>query len=219
MNILAIETCSRIGSLSVRSGELERHWVGSLQVSRSEDLLFSIERILRDSRIQPKDLEAVVVADGPGSFTGLRIGISVAQGLAFALGIRCFGVSILESLALAAFDKERKYREVTSLVSLAQNSWAQQTFLLEDEEVEAVGTELILSYENEVFSKIGVDQTLIFAIDRETFQSKLLPNLDRGVENLIRVEQNLATWVGLVGKRKIERGIDSESVVPQYLLS
>jgi tRNA threonylcarbamoyl adenosine modification protein YeaZ len=219
MNILAIETCSQVGSLSVRSGESERHWIGNQQVSRSEDLLPSIEKVLRESRIDLKGLEAIVVAVGPGSFTGLRIGISAAQGLAFALGIRCVGVSILESLAAAVFNGKESYRQVTSLAALARNFWVQQTFLLVNGLVEAVAAEKFLNGNDEVFGEIRADQTRIFAIDRETFHSKLLPNLDGALENLIRVEQNLATWVGLVGKRKIERGIDSESVVPQYLLS
>ena len=58
-----------------------------------------IERVLSDSSLSMKDVDLISVTDGPGSFTGIRIGISTAKGLAFPFDTPCVGVSTLESLA------------------------------------------------------------------------------------------------------------------------
>ena len=62
----------------------------------------TIESLLLTAGLQPKDLTAVAVGTGPGPFTGLRIGLVIAETLAFALGIPIYGVCSLDALALAA---------------------------------------------------------------------------------------------------------------------
>ena len=62
-------------------------------------LLTMIDRLLRDAGLEAHDLDCIAVAQGPGSFTGLRVGISTAQGLGFSLSKPLVGVSTLEILA------------------------------------------------------------------------------------------------------------------------
>ena len=73
--------------------------------SHSENLTLFIEHVLRESGITLKDLKAVSVASGPGSYTGLRIGVSTAKGLCYALNIPLIAVDALFSLASIASDK------------------------------------------------------------------------------------------------------------------
>lgn len=61
-----------------------------------------IQRIISDSALKLKDIEAVAVSIGPGSYTGLRVGLSAAKGLCFALGIPLITVNTLEIMAYAA---------------------------------------------------------------------------------------------------------------------
>lgn len=103
MKILAIETSTLTGSVAlVADGSLLGETTLSVSVQHSERLLPTIEQILRDARIEPADVDLYAVADGPGSFTGLRIGIAAAQGLAMAHGKPLVGVSTLRGLAMNA---------------------------------------------------------------------------------------------------------------------
>jgi tRNA threonylcarbamoyl adenosine modification protein YeaZ len=70
--------------------------------SRPQELIAEIDRMLVDVGLAPVDLTAIVVGTGPGSFTGTRIGLAVARGLALSLDIPAAGVSTLDALAAAA---------------------------------------------------------------------------------------------------------------------
>jgi tRNA threonylcarbamoyladenosine biosynthesis protein TsaB len=70
--------------------------------TRPQELLCEVDRLLVDAGRVPADLTAIVVGTGPGSFTGTRIGLAVARGLALSLDIPVAGVSTLDALAAAA---------------------------------------------------------------------------------------------------------------------
>jgi tRNA threonylcarbamoyladenosine biosynthesis protein TsaB len=65
-------------------------------------ILEDADELLREAELDQADIDAVAVGTGPGSFTGLRIGLAVARGLAFALGVPVAGVSTLAALAAGA---------------------------------------------------------------------------------------------------------------------
>lgn len=68
--------------------------------SHAERLHIFIEKVLEDAQIDKKQLDAIAVSKGPGSYTGLRIGVSAAKGLCFALDIPLISVATLRSLSL-----------------------------------------------------------------------------------------------------------------------
>jgi tRNA threonylcarbamoyladenosine biosynthesis protein TsaB len=103
VKILGIETSTLTGSVAlVESGRLLGETTLSVSVQHSERLMPAIEQLLRDSGIAPGEIDLYAVADGPGSFTGLRIGIAAAQGLAMPYGRPIAGVSTLRGLAMNA---------------------------------------------------------------------------------------------------------------------
>lgn len=73
--------------------------------SHSENLTLFIEDVLEQAEIALKDLSAVSVASGPGSYTGLRIGVSTAKGLCYALNVPLIAVDALYSLASIVIEK------------------------------------------------------------------------------------------------------------------
>lgn len=98
--ILAIETATPSCSAALRiDGEVVvRAEVGNN--IHSQVLLGMIESLLAEAQLSTQDLDAVSVGQGPGSFTGLRIGVGVGQGLAFGANCPMIGVSSLDALAL-----------------------------------------------------------------------------------------------------------------------
>lgn len=99
---LAIDTSTDVSGIALSSGgEVVAELTWRLGNSHAEELVPSIDYLLRKVRISPQELRAVFVARGPGSFNGLRVGISTAKGFAFALGIPVAGVSTLEVEAYA----------------------------------------------------------------------------------------------------------------------
>ncbi|MEJ7846694.1 MAG: tRNA (adenosine(37)-N6)-threonylcarbamoyltransferase complex dimerization subunit type 1 TsaB [Pyrinomonadaceae bacterium] len=105
--ILAIEAAIRGGSVSLLKGNTEiAAWKGLTDVSRAEDLLLNISRLCEQSGLDKRKIEAVAVSNGPGSFTGIRIGLATALGLKNALNIPSLGVSLLAAVAAIYDTKE-----------------------------------------------------------------------------------------------------------------
>ncbi len=102
--ILAIDTATPCSSVALTSGtRKEGRVVASLgltgNVTHSRRLFSAIDFIMRESGIKWPEVAGIAVSLGPGSFTGLRIGVATAKGLAAAAGKLLFGVSTLDSLA------------------------------------------------------------------------------------------------------------------------
>jgi len=98
MLILAFDTATEIAtSALVADGEV----LGE-RVSRAVTLLEDVDALLRQGGARPGDLDALAVGVGPGSFTGVRVGLATARGLALALDLPIAGVSTLAALAAGA---------------------------------------------------------------------------------------------------------------------
>jgi tRNA threonylcarbamoyladenosine biosynthesis protein TsaB len=103
MRVLAVDTTSANGSVALVDDEGPRVEVRvRAPDAHSRHLLPAIEFTLAAAGTAPGDLAAWAVATGPGSFTGLRVGLSTVQGLALASGRPCLGLSVLDVLARAA---------------------------------------------------------------------------------------------------------------------
>ena len=100
MKILAIDTSTRVGSIAVVEGPLlKAQQILNIRATHNQRLLPGIERILADAGWSLDDLDGFAVSLGPGSFTGLRIGLSVVKGLAWATGKPLATVPTLDALA------------------------------------------------------------------------------------------------------------------------
>jgi len=96
--ILAFDTATDVATSALLSdGEV----LGE-RTSLASTLLEDVDALFRQASARPRDLDAVVVGTGPGSFTGTRVGIAVARGLGLALGVEAAGVSTLAALAAGA---------------------------------------------------------------------------------------------------------------------
>jgi tRNA threonylcarbamoyladenosine biosynthesis protein TsaB len=100
MTLLAIETATTVCAAAVvRDGAVIAEASRNEKYIHAETLMVQIDAVLRDAGAAPQSLDAIAVSIGPGSFTGLRIGLSVAKGLAFALDKKLVAVPTLHALA------------------------------------------------------------------------------------------------------------------------
>ncbi len=103
MRLLALDTTARAGSVALaQDGAIVDARVGDASRTHGERLPGDVLNLLSAHGLGPADIDVYAVAAGPGSFTGLRVGIACVQGLALATGRRVVAVSALDALAHAA---------------------------------------------------------------------------------------------------------------------
>lgn len=99
MTILGIDTSGKTASCAVyRDGIVLGQTTVYTKLTHSQVILPFIERLLSDTELEISDMDLIAVSNGPGSYTGLRIGVALVKGLC-ATGGRCVGISTLEALA------------------------------------------------------------------------------------------------------------------------
>lgn len=212
--ILSIETSTPICSVALhQEGKLlflqELEEAGA----HAEKLMGLIESVLDSQQISVHDLDAIAVSEGPGSYTGLRIGVSTAKGLAFAGDLKLIGVSTLKALALGAkqtcasqeliismLDARRMevYREIydaeLNVISpldaeiLDQNSYQE---ILQKGQVCFVGDAVtkvseIIAHPNAKFLKIPVSADLIGQAGFQKYKNQEFEDLAYFVPNYLK---------------------------------
>jgi len=107
MNILAIETTGSAGSVAlVSSDRVIAEFSINNKLTHSQTLMLMIDQMLTSATFDKADIDIIAASEGPGSFTGLRIGAAAAKGLAFGLGLKIVPVSTLDALAYNVFTWE-----------------------------------------------------------------------------------------------------------------
>lgn len=152
MRVLALDTSTPVGAVAV---VVDDAVVCDLTIrvreSHGETLLPWVARALEGAHLRAEDLDLVAYSRGPGSFTGVRIGLSVAKGLALATGVPLLGVSSLRTLAHAAalstdlvcpVIDARKHELYASMVSFAADGTATEIVAEHVDAPAAVGARL-----------------------------------------------------------------------------
>lgn len=148
MNLLAIETATESCSAALYAGErlLQRSELAPRR--HAERLLPMCDELLAEAGLRRADLDAVAVGCGPGAFTGVRLAVSAAQGIALALDLPVVPVSSLAALALQAPDNDA---DVLAVIDARMSEIYAGTFRRDDDGLvvatgaESVGTAAALS--------------------------------------------------------------------------
>lgn len=107
MTVLGVESSATAASAAIiKDGKLVSEVFSDTGLTHSQTLLPMIESCMKNANVTSDDIDSIAVANGPGSFTGVRIGIATVKGVAFTNNIPCVEVSTLESMAynIPAFD-------------------------------------------------------------------------------------------------------------------
>ena len=107
MKILAIDTSAKAASACIaQEDKIIGEFFINTSLTHSQTLMPMIEQLCKNAQVPISEIEAVAVNAGPGSFTGVRIGVAAAKGLAFDKSLPCVAVSTLESMAYNALGSD-----------------------------------------------------------------------------------------------------------------
>jgi tRNA threonylcarbamoyl adenosine modification protein YeaZ len=133
--ILSIESAVAGGSISLlRDGSEIANWIGSTNVSKAEDLLANIVAMLVENGISRNEIDMIAVSAGPGSFTGIRIGLATVLGLKAGLGIAMSSQSALKAMAFVSSNN----KPIAAAVPVGRNAVCVQSFLRRGTDVLAI---------------------------------------------------------------------------------
>ncbi|MBI3932356.1 MAG: tRNA (adenosine(37)-N6)-threonylcarbamoyltransferase complex dimerization subunit type 1 TsaB [Acidobacteria bacterium] len=121
MRLLAVDTTTARGSVALLAEGEVRGEVRLDADAHSKRILPAVDFLLRSLGLRPAELDAFAVATGPGSFTGLRVGISTVQGLALGAGRPCVGIPALDVLAA-------RIRGVSSCLVAWMDAWRGEVY-------------------------------------------------------------------------------------------
>lgn len=212
--ILSLETSTPVCSIALHEdGVLLKSKSLDVPGAHSEKLMDMIDCLLKECQLSTKQISAVAVSEGPGSYTGLRIGVSVAKGLAFAGDIPLISVSTLMALSygaksqieaagliVAMLDARRRevYREVfdlelNSVLKLDSEVIDSNSYLnlLEKSKVYFVGDAVkkvseMVTHRNAEFLEVEISAGNIGALAFEKFQREEFADLAYFVPNYLK---------------------------------
>jgi tRNA threonylcarbamoyladenosine biosynthesis protein TsaB len=216
-HFLAIDTATRTPSLALGrpDGQVvgERSWVSEHR--HGEQLVQQLEDLLSDAGVERRDLKAVVVGLGPGSFTGLRIGLATAKTIAYSLGVPIVGISTSEALALGCSDGDAARADVA--VSLPAGSVDRYVQRVSVDgfpvSVSAIG-DAQLAVPGESFAA-AVGDALLVAVDMAGAEDVSDDAIERGQ----RAVAGLARALVILGAKALAGGRSDEvdRLVPAYV--
>lgn len=142
--ILNIETSTEVCSVTIaKNGELLYKKETLEGLSHSELLTVFIEELFIESKIRLNQLDAVAVSKGPGSYTGLRIGVSVAKGLCYGLEIPLIAVNSLETMGTSAALKSKGDRLFCPMIDARRMEVYTALYNSNGEEIKPISAEII----------------------------------------------------------------------------
>ena len=218
MLLLAFETSAKAASVALfRDGKLLGESYQNTGLTHSQTLMVMAQDLLTQCGHTPQDVQAVAVAEGPGSFTGVRIGVAAAKGFAWGSHIPCYGVSTLEAMALGLGTYQgyicpvmdaRRSQVYNALFYVNQNNVRRVT---EDRAIALADLKTELQALEEPIFLVGDGSALTY-----TTLSGEIPNLVQPAEH--RMHQR-AVGVGLAALQKIAAGDtgDGNALTPNYL--
>ena len=211
-NIFAIETSGLYCSVALRSGEEIKSNLTENENEHGLVILDFIEDLLSRSNLKKDELDLIAVSNGPGSFTGLRVGCSVAQAIAFANDIPLIPLSSLAVLAYQAHSKLEKEK-----IFVVTNAHMKELYIgsyqFKKEEIKILKKECLINQEDL--------SNYVDANSKETFYVgngiRFISNIEdkNTYENIFSQASNMFELIDLAIEQKSY--VAAEEVSPNYL--
>ena len=218
MLILAFETSAKAASVALlEDGKLLGESYQNTGMTHSQTLMVMAQDVLKTAGKTASDVTAVAVAEGPGSFTGVRIGVAAAKGFAWGREIPCIGVSTLEAMAVS-LDAYRGY--VCACMDARRSQVYNAVFYVNQGELERIAPDRAISLA-ELGDELSKLAGPIFLVgDGAMLTHKTLA--DRIPDLVLPSEHRLhqrAVGVAILAHRAAEAGEpgDANAMTPNYL--
>ncbi len=216
MKILALESSAKAASCAVlANGELLASAWQAAGLTHSRTLLPMVEGMLKNSELTMEAMDAVAVAAGPGSFTGLRIGIAAVKGLAWAAEKPCIPVSTLEAMAWPLAHLEGS---IVCAMDARRQQIYNAAFLADSGALERLREDRALSLEEAAADLAGLDGPMTIVGDGAQMCFDFFTA--RGIDcRLAPVHLRLqsAAGVALAAWRRRTETVSAQELTPVYL--
>lgn len=208
--ILSLETCTLAGGISLlRGNEILGAKAGLEKSPHSVQLLSGIRQLLNETNLDLKEFDLLAAAVGPGSFTGLRIGLATAKALTAALKIPGFGISTLE----AAASSSEKSGKILAVIPAGRNEFFAQFFYKSDAGEVEKKSEIKTYKQENLFQEIASQENLVLVSSRELF-AEFSSQTNENQPTFQEFPENLAIWIGKTAYRNF-----NEQNYSQYTLN
>jgi tRNA threonylcarbamoyladenosine biosynthesis protein TsaB len=216
MKVLSIDTSNYVLGIGLLDGEtVMGEYISNIKKNHSVRVMPAIQTLMNECGIKPGDLSKIVVAEGPGSYTGVRIGVTIAKTLAWTLKIPLSGVSSLEVAAASAGRYFNGY--VSPFFDARRGQIYTGLYKFEDQILQAVKEDqLVMSVDwvqtlNELSSKV-----LFTSNDLHLHEKVISEGLaDKAVFAAITEHNPRPAELALLGRDK--ESVDLHTFVPNYI--
>lgn len=219
MKILALDTSCMMGSVAILDGDrIIAEQLLNTKITHSERLIPSIQTVLDAADAKLSDLAAFAVAIGPGSFTGLRIGLGAVKGLAFALSKPVVGVSSLVALAYNLYGSELP---IVSVLDARRGEYYVSINRFEKNKLVNILDETVLPPEEVVAHAVALKEKVVFLGDgvyglEKLIEKKLSKKAVVPPPGILYPRASNIAWLAIT---RLEKGDsdDLAALVPNYI--
>ena len=217
MKILAFETSAKAASVALtENGKLLGESYQNTGMTHSQTLLVMAEDLLKQIGKTAADVTAVAVAAGPGSFTGVRIGVAAAKGFAWAKELPCYGVSTLEAMALSLGIFEGT---VCACMDARRAQVYNGLFSVKNGEISRISEDRAISIADLSAELQNIQGPIYLVGDGAELVKRTLTELPNLILPAEHRRHQRATGVGLAALKQIAAGMDAapNALPPNYL--
>lgn len=216
MNILALDTCTELCSAAILAGDTLYTESQPTQRGHSDMILSMMDSLFEQSGLTIKDIDVIAFGRGPGSFTGVRVGVGVAQGIAFARDLPVVAVSSLAALAQHVAD-QLGAKHIAVAIDARMNEIYCASYHVEEGLVKIKTDEKVCPASE--FNPVSEQQWLGAGSGWAAYQDELENNFS---SNLTSIQANYyphASAIAKLAKIEVEAGrtLKAEQAVPVYL--
>ncbi|MCM3667172.1 tRNA (adenosine(37)-N6)-threonylcarbamoyltransferase complex dimerization subunit type 1 TsaB [Mesobacillus subterraneus] len=216
MKVLSIDTSNYVLGIGLLDGEtVMGEYISNIKKNHSVRVMPAIQTLMNECGIKPGDLSKIVVAEGPGSYTGVRIGVTIAKTLAWTLKIPLSGVSSLEVAAASAGRYFNGY--VSPFFDARRGQIYTGLYKFEDQILQAVKEDQLVMSVDWVQTLNEMNSKVLFTSNDLHLHEKVISEglADKAVFAAITEHNPRPAELALLGRDK--ESVDLHTFVPNYI--